>query len=122
MLRTLRPVDPVVQTLSFLRSEYDPLSMEDALIVFEGKLMDGSKLEIEIVYPKSKGTDFYIRIDDKDLLYGPNSEMQAFCMTGSMKKFIEFKLEEYEEERKGNKKKEKNPKKKSDKSKKYKRK
>lgn len=111
MLKSLRPVNTVVKSLSFSHKNYDELSKEDAVVYYKGELGDGSLLEVEIVYPKREKLDFYVRVDDKDLLHGPHQEMKDFCLTGTLSEFIQLKLEEYESERKGESKKKKKDKK-----------
>ena len=96
-----------VKHLNFSREEYDPLSRENALIIYEGELEDGRSLEFQIVYPKRAKTNCYLRLDNREFLYWLNSEMKRFTKTKTMKEFVQFKLDEYLEEQANPKKKKK---------------
>lgn len=86
---------PELKIIKFSYIDYDPLSKENALIVYEGELEQGNHLELLQVYPERASTSYYLRIDDRAFAYGPNSELKKFCKKRSIKDFLNLKLGEY---------------------------
>lgn len=77
------------------RSVYDDISREYSLLIYEGELKDGRPVEVQLVYPKRKECACFVRIDHKDILNFPNTELSK---PKFLKKLINTKIEEYFEE------------------------
>lgn len=85
----------MLESLKPTRSVYDDISREYSLLIYEGELKDGRPVEVQLVYPKRKECACFIRLDNKDILNFPNTELSK---PNFLKKLINTKLEEYFED------------------------